>query len=82
VDVGSTLKTMLSAAPELAKTPLLTVSLAQGASATNQLDPNANATNKAAAQSTALSLILLGMKDAAEGVSQVDRQPKEPGPRL
>lgn len=81
-DIPSTLMTMLAASPELAKTPVLTVGLAQGASQQNSLDPNANATNRATAQATALSLITLGMKNAALDILTESRQPKEPEPRL
>lgn len=81
-DVLSTFKTMLSASPELAKTPLLTVDLANTSSQQNGLDPNPGPANKAAAQSTAMSLILLGVKNGADSVVQMARQPQEPEPRL
>ena len=81
-DIGTTLTQITAAAPELAKTPLLTLGLAQEASRQNYLTLDPGPANRATAQTTALSLILLGMKNAAIAASQVNTQPREPEPLL
>lgn len=80
--VADTLRTMLAAAPELAKTPSLTLSAAQGVA--GQLTQTANPADhaKSTAQTTALALVLLGMKMGSQNVTEAAYQPEEPEPTL
>lgn len=77
-----TLTAMLSASPELAKTPSLTLSAAKGAAGQMAATPDPKSHVRATAQTTALALILLGMQMGAQHITQAAYQPEEPEPTL
>ena len=80
--VADTLSAMLAAAPELAKTPSLTLSTAKGAANDLTNAPDARGHVRAAAQTTALALMLFGMKQGAQNITEAAYQPEEPEPTL
>ena len=80
--VADTLSAMLAAAPELAKTPALTLSAAQGLVGQLGSVPNAKDHVTATAQTTALSLMLFGMQQSASDITEAGYQPEEPEPSL
>lgn len=80
--VADTLNAMLAAAPELSKTPSLTLSVAQGAAQQLTSAPDPKGHVQATAQTTALALILKGMQLAAQNVTENAYQPEEPEPTL
>lgn len=73
---------MLASAPELAKTPSLTLGTAQGTVGALTQTPDPTGHVRATAQTTALALALLGMKLGAQNVSEATNQPEEPEPSL
>lgn len=80
--VGETLQTLMSAAPELAKTPSLALSVAQAADPQAAASPTAKQDVQATAHTTALALALHGMKMAAQNITEALSQPEEPEPTL
>lgn len=80
--VADTLNAMLAAAPELGRTPSLTLSVAQGTAGQLTQMTNPKDETRATAQTTALGLALMGMKLAAQNITEASYQPEEPEPTL
>lgn len=80
--VADTLSAMLAAAPELAKTPSLALGAAQTLAGQLTSVPDPKSHVRGTAQTTALALALMGMKQAAHNITEAAYQPEEPEPSL